>query len=190
MTGDCGLATHRFGRLILVVGASGVGKDTLLSHARAALSGDERYVFPRRVITRPVDATEDHIAATAAEFDRLIEAGAISFSWLAHGLRYALPRAIEADITAGRVVTCNVSRTIVGTARQRFTQVTVIEITAPVSVRCERLWRRGRESAKVIAARMARTVEDPVTAASDIKIDNSGAIGRSVATFVAALRAI
>jgi ribose 1,5-bisphosphokinase len=176
------------GRLVLVVGGSGVGKDTLLSHARALLSGDDRFVFPRRVITRPGDASEEHRSVVDAEFDVLSETGALSLSWLAHGHRYGLPRTLEAEIAAGRTVVCNVSRTMIVAARQKFARITVIEITAPLRVRSERIVRRGREGAEDVARRLARTFEDSPIEPGDIIIDNSGAIDDAVAAFVSALR--
>src|SRR5271165_6732831 len=56
--------------LVLVVGPSGAGKDSLLNGARAAFAGDARVHFVRRVITRPADPEgEDHEPVTEAEFD-------------------------------------------------------------------------------------------------------------------------
>jgi len=175
------------GRLVLVVGGSGVGKDTLLSRARAVLSGDDRFVFPRRVITRPGDASEEHQSVADAEFDALREAGALSLSWLAHGHRYGLPRSLEAAIAAGRIVVCNVSRTMIVAARQKFALITVIEVTAPLRVRTERIVHRGREGPEDVARRLARTIADSPIELSDITIDNSGAIDDAVTAFVSAL---
>jgi len=41
--------------LVLVVGPSGAGKDSLLKAAREEFRGDPRIGFARRVITRPAD---------------------------------------------------------------------------------------------------------------------------------------
>ena len=48
------------GRLILVVGPSGAGKDTLLGLAKAACAEDSGIVYPRRVITREASSSEDN----------------------------------------------------------------------------------------------------------------------------------
>src|SRR5262249_20842835 len=57
------------GRLIVVVGPSGAGKDTLIGLARAELAPDSRVIFPKRVITRPSSSAEDNDAVASASFD-------------------------------------------------------------------------------------------------------------------------
>jgi ribose 1,5-bisphosphokinase len=123
--------------LLPVVGPSGAGKDTLLAAARERLAGDPRIVFIRRAITRPAEAGgEDHEALDEAAFALREAAGGFALSWRAHGLAYGIPRRIEADLAAGRVVVANLSRTVLAEAARRY-KTRVVVVTAP------RGWRRA-----------------------------------------------
>ncbi len=175
--------------LVLVVGPSGAGKDSLLDGARAALRGDARFRFVRRVITRTADAGgEAHEPATEAEFLSRRAAGGFALDWQAHGLRYAIPADIADDLTAGRIVIANVSRAVIEAARRRF-PVRVIEITAPGDVLARRLAARGRESATDIAERVARNV--PVPPGPDVEtVLNDSSLEQGIARFVAALNRV
>ena len=133
--------------LVLVVGPSGAGKDTLLEAARQALTDDPRFRFVRRVITRPAYAGgEVHEAVTEAEF----AASDFTLQWQAHGLRYGIT--IDA-IGHGIVAVANVSRTVIAEAARRF-PVRAIEITASPDILAARLVSRGREAAADVAARL------------------------------------
>lgn len=143
--------------LVAIVGPSGAGKDTLMDAARAALAGDERFLFVQRVITRPVEAGgEHHEPATPEAFARRATAGDFVLSWHAHGLDYAIPARLVADVGAGRVAIVNLSRKVIGAAEAAFPRVAVVEITAPIAVLAHRLAARGRESEAEIAGRLAR----------------------------------
>jgi phosphonate metabolism protein PhnN/1,5-bisphosphokinase (PRPP-forming) len=155
--------------LVLVVGPSGAGKDTLLDAARRKLAGDTRFRFVRRVITRPAEAGgEEHDPVTEAEFT----ARPFALQWQAHGLRYGIPADIAGDLAAGTVVIANVSRAVIAEAATRF-PVRVIEITAPPHILAQRLAARGRETAADIAGRLARTVALPATIAVETVMNDS-----------------
>lgn len=174
------------GRLVLVVGPSGAGKDSLIAGARLALSDDPRVVFPRRLVTRAANAAEDHATLSPEEFGRGLAAGSFPLHWQAHGLSYALPSSVRDDLEAGRAVVANVSRAVLADARSRFPAVTVVEITAPVALRAERLAGRGRESREDIAARLAR---QPAAAVDpDAIIVNDGLLDDGIARLVAIIR--
>jgi ribose 1,5-bisphosphokinase len=167
-------------RLVLVVGASGVGKDSVLDGARAAFRADPRVVFVRRVITRPAGSGgEDHIAATPEEFSALCRAHAFSIHWPANGLAYGLPRQMDDDLGNGRVVIANVSRQVLDAARRRYPGLTVCAVTASTETLRGRLTARGRESPAEIEARLAR-VGAPTAGHDVVTIANDGDLADAV----------
>src|SRR5690242_10907907 len=119
------------GKLVLVIGPSGAGKDTLLNLARAACADDPTIVFARRVVTREASSAEDNEQMSPAAFHDARARGDFAIDWEAHGHAYGLPRSIEDDIRAGRTVVANVSRTVVAPLRHSYTNVAVVLITAP-----------------------------------------------------------
>ena len=162
------------GHLILVVGPSGAGKDTLIAGARAACAEDPTVVFPRRVITRPSTANEDCDSVTEEMFRSAVASGRFALWWEAHGLCYALPCSIDVDIRQGKTVVCNVSRTVVGFARRRYCFVTVVLVTAPQHVLAERLASRDRASDGPIQERIARSTAVGQDVEADVAIRNVG----------------
>lgn len=161
------------GRLVLVVGPSGAGKDTLLRLAQVACADDQHIVFPRRLVTRASSADEDNIAVSGADFRRARDHGDFAVHWEAHGHSYALPLAINDDIRAGRAVVANVSRTVIAALRHSYANVVVVEITAPPDVLAQRLAARARHSDGSIADRLARSIDD-ASAIADVTILNAG----------------
>ena len=161
------------GRLVLVVGPSGAGKDTLLNVARRECADDDRVVFPRRVVTREASAFEDNLEMSAAAFQEALDAGRFALHWDAHGHGYGVPRTIKDDIIAGRTVVVNVSRTVIPAARRDYAHVIVVAITAPADVLAERLGKRHRPSDGDIGERLHRAVREEGVAA-DVTIVNVG----------------
>jgi ribose 1,5-bisphosphokinase len=160
------------GRLVLVVGPSGAGKDTLIGRVRDRLAGEEAYLLPRRIVTRPPSPAEDNAEVDAATFAAIAAAGGFALAWSAHGHGYGIPADIDHALHAGRTVLCNVSREVVAAARQRYGQVTVVEVTAPADVLRSRVAARARASDGDAARRVERRVSVP--AVPDVVIVNDG----------------
>lgn len=169
------------GTLVLVVGPSGAGKDSVIAGVRAGLeeSGEMGVVFPARIITRGEHAAEAHRPVSRAEFETGVASGSFALSWQAHGAAYGIPREIDDEIAAGRTVVINASRAAVAEARCRYARVRVVLVDAAYDVRAERLAARGRETRAEIEARLARAVAFDAGEA-DIVVDNGGDLARSV----------
>lgn len=175
--------------LILVVGPSGAGKDALLTGARAALGEHVPVRFVRRIVTRSGGrGDEDHESVTEQEFMLRQEGGEFALSWRAHGLRYAIPADISADLARGRLVVANVSRAVVAEAAQRF-PAAVIEVCAPIELRRRRLHERGREDAGDLARRLVRGIELPL-GVERLRVENDGTLEEGVRRMVDAIREI
>lgn len=172
------------GGLVLVVGPSGAGKDMLIGLARAELSGDPRFVFPRRLVTRPPSTHEDNVEISEDAFAKGEAEAAFALSWRAHGLGYAIPAEAARLAEGGHVVVCNVSRGVVEDVRRRLPHVRVVAVTAPPDVLAGRLAARSRPEDGDLAARLSRAI--PTQA--DCTIVNAGAREAAAAQFVAYLR--
>lgn len=162
------------GRLVLVVGPSGAGKDTVITLARQRCEGDPDILFPRRVVTRAASAFEDHDTLTPEAFEQQLAEGAFALHWRAHGLSYALPRAMDDDLRAGRTVVFNVSRTVIEATREHYAGVAVVLITAPPEMLAARLAGRDRASDGSVADRLARNAIVARQLSPDVTIDNVG----------------
>lgn len=177
------------GRLHLVVGPSGAGKDSLIAGAAAALAGAGGFFFPARDITRPADAGgENHVAVSSADFARRRAAGDYALSWEAHGLCYGIPISIDAALSAGAHVIVNASRGVIEPARARYPRLCVLHITAPIDVLAARIAARGREQAADVAARLSRAGIGTPQGPDVIEICNDGALDEAIAAFIAAIR--
>ncbi|MBJ3775373.1 phosphonate metabolism protein/1,5-bisphosphokinase (PRPP-forming) PhnN [Acuticoccus mangrovi] len=177
-----------WGILFLVVGPSGVGKDTLIDAARVRLSGSA-VVFARRVITRPADAGgEAHEEMAPDAFEAAARAGDFMAWWRAHGLGYGLRRELLDALRAGRDVVANTSRQALTAFAGVAPRIVVLSITAPPELVRARLEARGREDAAAVADRLARKVAIPPVAPV-VEIANDTDVDTGVARFLAALRA-
>jgi phosphonate metabolism protein PhnN/1,5-bisphosphokinase (PRPP-forming) len=177
------------GMLVLVVGPSGVGKDALLAGARRKLADDPRFVFCRRVITRPrgVGEIEAYEEVDPRGFARLARDGQFVLSWHAHGYDYALPASLLDDLAHGQAVVANVSHAVVGEALRRFPSVQVIEVAAPAETCAARLIARGRESKAEIAERLSHIPPPLPPGVKRVIVDNSGSLEAGIERFVRAL---
>lgn len=172
--------------LILIVGPSGAGKDTLMNGAQERLGGNPRYRFVRRIITRPGDLGEEaHDSATEQEFEARRQGGEFALTWRAHGLHYAIPTDIALDLAQGRAVVANVSRAVVAEAAARF-PVSVIEVSAPADVLARRLAARGREDTVDVARRLSRAIELPLPVDRH-SVVNDGTVEQGVRRLLAAI---
>lgn len=160
----------RRGRLVLVVGASGSGKDAVIGWARERAA--EHVRFARRTITRAAQpGGEPHQAVDDDEFDAMLARGAFALDWRANGHRYGIGREIDAWLDEGWTVVVNGSREHLPRAAALYPQVEVVHVVAPDELRRTRLHARAREDAGAIEARLMR---QPQVTAPALEIENGG----------------
>ncbi len=177
------------GWLVLVVGPSGAGKDSVLRGAAQALSNDARFVFPRRVVTRQADfSAEDHDSISEAEFSSAEASGEYMLSWRAHANGYGIPAMVARQIAQGKVASINVSRHVLRDAVARFSNVVIVDINADPEVRKARIVSRGREQLEDATRRVQRETPPLPADALVIRIENNGAVKTAIASFVTALK--
>ncbi|MRU15959.1 phosphonate metabolism protein/1,5-bisphosphokinase (PRPP-forming) PhnN [Roseovarius sp. A21] len=174
------------GRLIGVVGPSGVGKDTVM---RALSDACPELGLVRRVITRSGGAVgEDCDVVSRAEFDTRRARGEFALHWQAHGLHYGVPGKVGRQLAGGKDLLVNLSRSVLLEAQDRFPGFLTLVLTASEEVLRERLLQRGRESRSEIAGRLERrNFAIPEGLNRVIEIRNEGCLEDTVQAARAAL---
>lgn len=176
------------GTMVVVVGPSGAGKDSVMSYAARHFAGEARLRFVRRAITRPADAGgEAHEAIDTDGFRAREAAGGFAVSWDAHGLSYGIPRETLDQLADGVTLIANGSRSALPAFADAYPRLKVVLVTARPDVLAARLAARGRESAEAIAKRLDRAVPEIVIGADTVVIDNSGALEEAGGAFVSLL---
>lgn len=176
------------GRLIGVVGPSGVGKDTLM---RALDGACPDFDIARRVITRPADlGGEDYEPVSEAEFESRRAAGAFCISWRAHGLRYGIPDTVRLRVAKGEQLLVNLSRDVLVDIATVFPHFSVLNVTAQPETLAVRLAGRGRESAEDIARRLGRANRPLPQGLSILTISNDGPLEDAVDDALALLHPV
>lgn len=174
------------GRLIAVVGPSGVGKDSVMAGI-AARAPEIRLV--RRAITRDADlGGEVFDAMTPETFARAVAQGAFCLHWDAHGLRYGIPAQVLETVRGGTDCLANLSRSALPRAAAVFPRLLVLNITAAPEVLALRLVDRGRESGDDIARRLRQAGKPLPPGLPTVTLCNDGPLPQTVARALAALR--
>ena len=164
-------------RLVVVVGPSGAGKDSVLRAWRDA-PGPEAPAFAQRVITRAPDITEAHEAVMPDDFAGMRSRGLLATWWRAHGLDYGVRWSQLEPLAAGRWVVLNGSRLHLPALRAQAPGLRVVEVSAPAQVRAQRLAARAREDATAREGRLVREIAGTVDA--DLALVNDGELRHSV----------
>ncbi len=168
-------------KIVLIVGASGVGKDTLIK----ALQNRVEANFIRRYITREPDNNESNHYIDEEAFELLKKEGFFISSWSAHYNMYGIPKN---RIQEGLNI-ISVSRNAIKDFENAFDNVVTIHITINKEKLIERLILRGRETKEQIEQRLQRASME-VKAQRVIEFDNSSSLEESVEKFVNILKII
>jgi len=174
------------GNLFYVIGASGVGKDSLMRYARKRLANEARVVFAHRYITRPVEIEgENHVALSGHEFSNRLKVGCFTMHWQSHGLQYGIGVEIDQWMANGINVVMNGSRGYLQEASTLYPELKPILIRVSLEELERRLMSRGRENEEDIKQRLMRATQyDSMHHKSLITISNDGLLEDAGEAFV------
>jgi len=168
-------------KIVLIVGASGVGKDSLIKSIKDKL----KINFVKRYITREPDQNESNYYVDTQAFKLLKEKNFFVSTWQAHENSYGIARF---DIQDGLNL-ISISRSAIKDFEQEYKDVTTINITVSRDILEQRLKNRGRETKEQIEKRLNRTYKN-IEAKNLIEFDNSEVLETSSKSFLQLLERI
>ena len=175
-------------RLVVVIGPSGAGKDSVLEGLRANWSFSKPAHFARRTITRPVKSDdEQHEAIDVASFEKMLQSQTFCMHWHANGISYGIRKTELDPINIGQWVFINGSRAYLPELLKVWPLATVVHISAAHEVLAQRLVQRGRESGDAMVKRLSRNVALNLPAHA-ISIVNNSTLEDAVNSLTRALK--
>lgn len=177
-------------RLYYVIGASGVGKDSIMRFARQALC-DDAVVFAHRYITRPVELSgENHIQLCEAEFINRLNRGCFKFHWYSHQLYYGIGKEVDMWLDMDLSVVINGSREYLARAIELHPNIIPVVIQVNHDLLKERLIARGRENVQQIEERLQRAAAfAQLEGANKVVIENNHTLEQAGQVLVELIRA-
>jgi len=169
-------------KIILIVGASGVGKDTLLKTIKTKTKAH----LVSRYITRKPDKSEDNFFVDKDSFLLLKQNGFFVSTWEAHGNHYGIAKN---QIISNEVSIISISRGAIEDFEKAFEDVVTINVTLSREALRRRLLSRNRETNEQITDRMNREYKQ-IKGKNLIEFDNSKNIKRSSEEFLNLIRKI
>lgn len=168
-------------KVVLIVGASGAGKDTLLKYAKEVFNDDINFV--KRYITREADINESNYYIDEYAFEILRHNSYFASNWNAHGYFYGIPkRFIKNGLNL-----ISISRANIKDFENLYDDVCTINITIPKNDLKQRLIERKRESLEDIEKRINRSYEK-IECKRLIEFDNSKPLEISKKEFIELLK--
>jgi phosphonate metabolism protein PhnN/1,5-bisphosphokinase (PRPP-forming) len=165
-------------RLIVVVGPSGSGKNSVLCSWVKLQDPQAGLLLVQRVITRPAaEPLDNHEGVSVAQFLALQEQRQLATTWQAQGLSFGVRTATLAPLMAGRWMVLNGSRVHLQHLRLQAPAMHVVEITAPPELRAARLAARSGESCEQILRRLDRRTPDAQAA---VTLVNDGTLHEAI----------
>lgn len=177
------------GVLVPVVGPGGAGKSMLVAAAQRTYLGNPSVAFSAPLATRLAGVPPRATDVSLGEFEALEAAGAFSATWRARERAFGLPREIDADLGAGRIVVFESGTTVLRRLRRQHRRIHAVYVTAAREILVARLTAATGTGAAWVRERLAAEdqfsmPEPPVTV-----IDNSGSPAEAIDEFLGVLAA-
>jgi ribose 1,5-bisphosphokinase len=165
------------GRLFLIVGNSGSGKDSIIKGVKALLPALK---VAKRFITREPDGFEDNHFVSFDNFNSLLKRGEFFLNWTSYGLNYGVSKEALDWLAEGHDVLINISRDIIDAAKKLYRNTKVVFVNAPLEQVINRIKLRGREDNKSVNERVNRAITNQDYSYADYVIDNSGDLNKAI----------
>lgn len=179
------------GTLILIVGNSGSGKDSIINGVAEKYPKNlQRFHTVKRYITRPPSETEDNYFVNSKEFNDMSNQGKFALQWHIYGLDYGVPIEIEEWLKNGDIVIANVSRTIINNAKKKYKNLKVVFVDVPFEITLQRVKDRERESKQRLKERIERARNNQQFPKADFVVDNSGDLDDAITQLLNYIKSI